>query len=204
MDRTSLKNYFSCEQFQLYLIWFGDATLNEDAASIGGALGAVALRSGGEIFRITEEPLPNGEVGLVIILPSIIWCESVMFASLLSCLKHIRWRISCKMTSKVLSYSTTLAAMEQLCTKNYPPTLKALHPNRMAVSLNFRSNKLKLIFVYVRLCVCVCVQNDCESWSCTDGFGIYVWNLCFLYPCGIVQIFLWCLSQFLFVYKILL
>lgn len=51
--------------YQLYLIWLGDAALNEDEASIGGTLGAVALRSGGEIFRITEEPLPNGEVGLV-------------------------------------------------------------------------------------------------------------------------------------------
>lgn len=51
---------------QLYLIWFGgDTTLNEDESSIGGVLGAVALRSGGEIFRVTEEPVGNGELGLV-------------------------------------------------------------------------------------------------------------------------------------------
>lgn len=57
---------------QLYLIWFGDGTLNEDESSIGGSLGTVALRSGGEIFRITEEPLGSWEMGLVSIVLEIV------------------------------------------------------------------------------------------------------------------------------------
>lgn len=33
---------------------------------VGGILGEVALRSGGEIIRVTEESLgPNGDLGLV-------------------------------------------------------------------------------------------------------------------------------------------
>lgn len=51
--------------FQLYLIWFGDEDGDENETSIGGALGEVALRSGGEILRVTEESLGNGEMALV-------------------------------------------------------------------------------------------------------------------------------------------
>lgn len=55
---------------QLYLIWFGDSYVDENETSneIGGILGEVALRSGGEIFRITEESLSNGDLGLVSLL----------------------------------------------------------------------------------------------------------------------------------------
>lgn len=49
----------------MYLIWFGDQDVDENETSIGGALGEVALRSGGEILRITEESLGNGDMGLV-------------------------------------------------------------------------------------------------------------------------------------------
>lgn len=38
---------------------------NETSVRIGGVLGDVAVRSGGEIFRITEESLGNGDTGLV-------------------------------------------------------------------------------------------------------------------------------------------
>lgn len=38
---------------------------NETSVQIGGVLGDVAIRSGGEVFRITEEPLGNGDLGLV-------------------------------------------------------------------------------------------------------------------------------------------
>lgn len=38
---------------------------NETSDQIGGVLGEVAIRSGGEIFRITEESLGNGDMGLV-------------------------------------------------------------------------------------------------------------------------------------------
>lgn len=38
---------------------------NETSVQIGGILGEVAVRSGGEIFRITEESLGNGDMGLV-------------------------------------------------------------------------------------------------------------------------------------------
>lgn len=38
---------------------------NETTVQIGGILGEVAIRSGGEIFRITEESLGNGDMGLV-------------------------------------------------------------------------------------------------------------------------------------------
>lgn len=53
---------------QLYLIWFGPATIedeNETSDQVGGVLGEVAIRSGGEIFRVTEESLGNGDMGLV-------------------------------------------------------------------------------------------------------------------------------------------
>lgn len=50
---------------QLYLIWFGDQSNDENETSIGGSLGEVALRSGGEILQVTEESLGNGETGLV-------------------------------------------------------------------------------------------------------------------------------------------
>lgn len=54
---------------QLYLIWFGDQEIDENETSIGGSLGEVALRSGGEILRVTEESLGNGEMGLVSEIP---------------------------------------------------------------------------------------------------------------------------------------
>lgn len=47
------------------MIWFGIQDIDENETSTGGILGEVALRSGGEIFRITEESLGNGDVGLV-------------------------------------------------------------------------------------------------------------------------------------------
>lgn len=47
------------------MIWFGDENADENETSIGGSLGEVALRSGGEILRVTEESLGNGEMGLV-------------------------------------------------------------------------------------------------------------------------------------------
>lgn len=47
------------------MIWFGDEEIEENETSVGGALGEVALRSGGEILRITEESLGNGGMGLV-------------------------------------------------------------------------------------------------------------------------------------------
>lgn len=50
----------------MYLIWFGDQEgADENETSTGGALGEVALRSGGEILRVTEESLGNGGMGLV-------------------------------------------------------------------------------------------------------------------------------------------
>lgn len=51
---------------QLYLIWFGDQDVDENETSTGGSLGEVAIRSGGEILRVTEESFGNGEMGLVI------------------------------------------------------------------------------------------------------------------------------------------
>ncbi|XP_031633171.1 uncharacterized protein LOC116346974 [Contarinia nasturtii] len=53
------------KRIRLYLIWFGDQVIEENETSIGGALGEVALRSGGEILRITEESFGNGDMGLV-------------------------------------------------------------------------------------------------------------------------------------------
>lgn len=50
---------------QLFLIWFGAQDIDDNETSTGGALGEVALRSGGEIIRITEESLGNGDMGLV-------------------------------------------------------------------------------------------------------------------------------------------
>lgn len=50
------------------MIWFGVQDIDENETSTGGVLGEVALRSGGEIFRITEESLGNGDVGLVRII----------------------------------------------------------------------------------------------------------------------------------------
>ena len=55
----------------MYLIWFGPQVYDENETlgqnSDAGILGEVALRSGGEIIRITEEALgPNGDFGLVI------------------------------------------------------------------------------------------------------------------------------------------
>lgn len=55
---------------QLYLIWFGPQSFDDNQsigqANEGGILGEVALRSGGEILRVTEEALgPNGDLGLV-------------------------------------------------------------------------------------------------------------------------------------------
>lgn len=50
---------------QLFLIWFGAQDIDDNETSTGGALGEVALRSGGEIVRITEESLGNGDMGLV-------------------------------------------------------------------------------------------------------------------------------------------
>lgn len=47
------------------MIWFGDQNNDENETSIGGSLGEVALRTGGEILRVTEESLGNGEMGLV-------------------------------------------------------------------------------------------------------------------------------------------
>lgn len=49
----------------MYLIWFGDQSNDENETSVGGSLGEVALRSGGEILQVTEESLGNGEIGLV-------------------------------------------------------------------------------------------------------------------------------------------
>lgn len=49
----------------MYLIWFGAQDIDDNETSTGGALGEVALRSGGEILRITEESLGNGDIGLV-------------------------------------------------------------------------------------------------------------------------------------------
>lgn len=51
----------------MYVIWFGSQLTDENETSNtdGGILGEVAIRSGGEIFRITEELLGNGEMGLV-------------------------------------------------------------------------------------------------------------------------------------------
>lgn len=60
--------FLSLSFSQLYLIWFGGAMSdeeNETTVQIGGILGEVAIRSGGEIFRITEESLGNGDMGLV-------------------------------------------------------------------------------------------------------------------------------------------
>lgn len=54
---------------QLFLIWFGAQDIDDNETSTGGALGEVALRSGGEIIRITEESLGNGDMGLV----SFVW-----------------------------------------------------------------------------------------------------------------------------------
>lgn len=47
------------------MIWFGDQEVDDNETSTGGALGEVALRSGGEILRVTEESLGNGDMGLV-------------------------------------------------------------------------------------------------------------------------------------------
>lgn len=52
------------------MIWFGAKASDENDTFSdnreGGILGEVALRSGGEIFRVTEEALgPNSELGLV-------------------------------------------------------------------------------------------------------------------------------------------
>lgn len=52
------------------MIWFGAKASDENDTFSdnreGGILGEVAIRSGGEIFRVTEEALgPNGELGLV-------------------------------------------------------------------------------------------------------------------------------------------
>lgn len=54
----------------MYLIWFGSQSFNDNQSigqnNEGGILGEVALRSGGEILRVTEEALgPNGDLGLV-------------------------------------------------------------------------------------------------------------------------------------------
>lgn len=54
------------------MIWFGAKATEENETSgqnvEGGVLGEVALRSGGEIIRVTEEALgPNGGLSLVCI-----------------------------------------------------------------------------------------------------------------------------------------
>lgn len=56
--------------FQLYLIWFGPQVSDNNNVALGqniegGILGEVALRSGGEIIRVTEESGPDGNLGLV-------------------------------------------------------------------------------------------------------------------------------------------
>lgn len=56
--------------FQLYLIWFGPQVSDNNVALgqniEGGILGEVAIRSGGEIIRVTEESVgPDGNLGLV-------------------------------------------------------------------------------------------------------------------------------------------
>ncbi|XP_055323412.1 uncharacterized protein LOC129578614 isoform X2 [Sitodiplosis mosellana] len=53
------------KRIRLFLIWFGDQEVDDNETSTGGALGEVALRSGGEILRVTEESLGNGDMGLV-------------------------------------------------------------------------------------------------------------------------------------------
>lgn len=60
---------------QLYLIWFGPQSTatevgndaNGDYRGDGGLLGEIAIKSGGEIIRVTEDTVdgPNGGVGLV-------------------------------------------------------------------------------------------------------------------------------------------
>lgn len=55
--------------FQLYLIWFGPQVSDNNVALgqniEGGILGEVAIRSGGEIIRVTEESGPDGNLNLV-------------------------------------------------------------------------------------------------------------------------------------------
>lgn len=59
---------------QLYLIWFGSPTTTTDINDAngntsvdGGMLGEVALKSGGQIIRVTEDTVdgPNGGLALV-------------------------------------------------------------------------------------------------------------------------------------------
>lgn len=61
-------------QLQLYLIWFGSPTTTTDINDAngntsvdGGMLGEVALKSGGQIIRVTEDTIdgPTGGLGLV-------------------------------------------------------------------------------------------------------------------------------------------
>ncbi|XP_037045802.1 uncharacterized protein LOC119081167 [Bradysia coprophila] len=58
------------KRIRLYLIWFGPQVSENNVALgqniEGGILGEVAIRSGGEIIRVTEESLgPSGNLGLV-------------------------------------------------------------------------------------------------------------------------------------------
>lgn len=53
----------------MYLIWFGPQ-VSENSIALGqniegGILGEVAIRSGGEIIRVTEELGSDGNLGLV-------------------------------------------------------------------------------------------------------------------------------------------
>ncbi|XP_055699878.1 uncharacterized protein LOC129809273 [Phlebotomus papatasi] len=60
------------KRIRLYLIWFGKHGQDDNESPhtvIGGILGEVALRTGGEIIHITDEAVePNGNIGLVTLL----------------------------------------------------------------------------------------------------------------------------------------
>jgi hypothetical protein len=60
--------HFFC--FQLYLIWFGARSLDENDTSAqgetGGRLGELALRTGGEVLHVPDEAFgADGDLGLV-------------------------------------------------------------------------------------------------------------------------------------------
>lgn len=60
-----------CDIWQVYLIWFGESTFEENETSeksgkTGGKLGELSLSTGGEILHIPNEALDkNGDLGLV-------------------------------------------------------------------------------------------------------------------------------------------
>lgn len=76
----------------MYLIWFGDQSNDENETSIGGSLGEVALRSGGEILQVTEESLGNGETGLV---------NNILFSNLNGFYFFIFPHVQCELISLV-------------------------------------------------------------------------------------------------------